>query len=493
MREQNANRWSRRLVLLLVPVALVAAFAVSGAPALSQAGTITVTSEDTESQSHVILEDGVVRFLGGLGKGAFLGVTLEEETELDEGGARVTNVVDESPAAEAGIEEGDVIVGFDGETIRGPVALTKEIHGKEPGDVVSIVVVRGGSRRTLEATLGDRADKWALDFAPWSEALGHLNDIYVPAIPELPDIDLELQEKLLQESLSGLEDLRWFGCDDKDDEDCKSTWVFWSGRPRLGVQLVEVTPELRRHMGAAEDAGVMVSKVISGTPAESAGVRVGDLIVAVDGERISGTSALRKALHDKTGKTFELEVVRDRTPVRLQVSIPEPENEVPTGPRARLHVLPRPAQAPRAVAAAPVRPAPAAAPEPVAPPAVPAPVAPTLRHRDVVRVSGEAREELARTRALARAVAREDLDRERALARAEVREVREKLAQERALARAEARQDLDRERALARAEARKVREAARESIGRARGLPQRQRSIERQGELRRRLSSITLL
>ena len=69
---------------------------------------------------------------------AYLGVLLEEETEDPEGGARVTQVVDDSPAAEAGIREGDVIVGFDGEMIRGPVGLTRRIHEREPGQTYSI-------------------------------------------------------------------------------------------------------------------------------------------------------------------------------------------------------------------------------------------------------------------------------------------------------------------------------------------------------------------
>ena len=60
--------------------------------------------------------DGPVAFSisSFFGEGAFLGVSLEEETEQAEGGARVTHVVDDSAADEAGLEEGDVIVRFDG-------------------------------------------------------------------------------------------------------------------------------------------------------------------------------------------------------------------------------------------------------------------------------------------------------------------------------------------------------------------------------------------
>lgn len=477
MRETKARNWRIGLALLWVPLALVLCVPASGAPEEEKTGVIKMAGDDT---SRVFL-------VGGLGKGAFLGVSLEEETELEEGGARVTHVVEDSPAARAGIEDGDVIVAFDGETIRGPVALTKKIHSKEPGDTVSLTVVRDGARRTLEAELGDRAEKWALDFMPGLEALEKLGEIRIPELPELPEIDVELQEQFLDERLGALENLGWVGCDEEDDEDCVTPWVYLSGRPRLGVQLVEVTPELRSHMGAAEDAGVLVSKVIAGTPAESAGVRVGDLIVAVDGESISGVAGLRKALRDKSGKTFELEVLRDRTPVRVQVTIPEPENEVPTGPRARLHVLPRPVAAPRAVPSAAAPPVPAAAPEAVPQPAVPAPVAPPARRREVVRAVEESREV---ARAEAREV-REKFERERGLAVAEAREIRQRLDRERGLARAEARERLARERAQARAELREARESALRRIDEER--ERRQRARERHEELKRRLAGATLL
>ena len=116
MQVTKTSNWLRGLALFAVPVALVLAGAGLGAPSSILAGTVTLAADEDDPSTFV--------FLGGLGEGAFLGVSLEEETELDSGGARVTHVVDDSPAEKAGIEEGDVIVSFDGETIRGPVALT---------------------------------------------------------------------------------------------------------------------------------------------------------------------------------------------------------------------------------------------------------------------------------------------------------------------------------------------------------------------------------
>lgn len=80
----------------------------------------------------------------------------------------------------------------------------------------------------------------------------------------------------------------------------------------LGVYLTELTPELREHFGAPEDAGVMVSRVVSDSPAERAGVRVGDILTRVNADEVGSSRALKHSIlgHDD-GDTVDLEVWRD--------------------------------------------------------------------------------------------------------------------------------------------------------------------------------------
>ena len=96
--------------------------------------------------------------VSGLGSKVFLGVETEEETEHAEGGARISRVVHASAADDAGLEEGDIIVEFDGRTIRGPRGLAKQIRSLEAEDEVSITFVRDGNERTLEVVLGELAE-----------------------------------------------------------------------------------------------------------------------------------------------------------------------------------------------------------------------------------------------------------------------------------------------------------------------------------------------
>jgi membrane-associated protease RseP (regulator of RpoE activity) len=142
-------------------------------------------------------------------------------------------------------------------------------------------------------------------------------------------------------------------------------------KPLLGVEMVDTTPELRESMGGRKDAGVLVGKVLAGSAAEKGGVKVGDLILSVDGTKIADSGELGEAIQKSEGKTVDLELVRDKRTMHVKAVLPkidEPEDE-PTGPRASVWRVP--ATAPMAPALAPP-PAPPAPPTPPAPPAPPA-------------------------------------------------------------------------------------------------------------------------
>jgi C-terminal processing protease CtpA/Prc len=314
-----------------------------------------------QSKSYFLSVDDAVAAEGG---GAYLGVRLTEETDHPDGGARITNVVDETPAAEAGLEAGDVVVEFDGETIRGPLALTKRIHAHEPGDRVTVRVLRDGRERTVEVELGERSQLLSVvpeatwDVQRWQEAQENLDE-------RLQDLSQRYEYYVAPDVQGRVFTLGW-------------------DKPKLGVQLVETTVELREHLGGGEDEGVLVSKVLSGTPAERAGIHVGDLILSIDGDPVHSVGQLREALDGKEGTTFPVRVARGGRTTTVEVTIPGPDDDRPTGPRALL-MLPPPPDAPlppdprvpvvRAVPA----PAPPARPVPPARPAPPAPPAPPVR------------------------------------------------------------------------------------------------------------------
>ena len=92
----------------------------------------------------------------------------------------------------------------------------------------------------------------------------------------------------------------------------------------LGVQMTELSSELRVHFGVPEDAGVMVSKVVDDSPAARAGVEVGDIISAVDGEIVSSGRSLARAIRGHEGGTaVTLEIWRDGQVETLTATLEE--------------------------------------------------------------------------------------------------------------------------------------------------------------------------
>jgi membrane-associated protease RseP (regulator of RpoE activity) len=93
-------------------------------------------------------------------------------------------------------------------------------------------------------------------------------------------------------------------------------------RGYLGVGLTELTPELRAHFGVPEDAGVMVASVEDGSPADKAGVKVGDIIAALDGKDVKSSWDIRAQVRElKEGEQVPMTVYRDGKAQNLSAAI----------------------------------------------------------------------------------------------------------------------------------------------------------------------------
>ncbi len=320
---------------------------------------VTVPGDDDDTE--VALDDGEgVHTI----KGGYLGLTLREDTKSDEGGALVEHVVDDSPAEKAGVKDGDVIVAFGGDVVRGPARVTQKLRNSKPGDKVNVEVRRDGRVQKLTVELGERT------FSTWRMRSGDLGQLDENQQRELEKTLKGLDEKLpelgnrigkMKLYAPGRHGLLYFG----------------RNKPLLGVEMIETTPELREAMGGSKSAGVLVGKVLAGSAAEKGGLKVGDLILSVDGEKIADPGDLGEAVGKHEGKAIDLEVVRDKKTMHVKAVLPkidEPEDE-PTGPRASVWrvpgIAPLPPTAPVPAFAPPAPPAPPAAPAPPVPPAPP--------------------------------------------------------------------------------------------------------------------------
>lgn len=232
-------------------------------------------------QSMVLLGDG----------GTWLGVRLSDVTaekarELKlpaEDGAVVIEVEPESPAAKAGLEKNDVILEFAGERVHSVAQLQRLVHETPAGRTVALQVSRAGQTRALSAKL---ESGWGHERMPHVQFPGMRG----------PGPDM-------------------FGAD------------FFHARQTLGITGEELTPQLAGYFGVKQGKGVLVSGVKTGSAAEKAGLKAGDVIVEVDGKQVGSVSELRELLprHLEEKRKLSLGVVRDRKEQAVAVEL-EPQS-----------------------------------------------------------------------------------------------------------------------------------------------------------------------
>ncbi len=163
-------------------------------------------------------------------------------------GVVVNEVVEDSPAEEAGLEEEDVIIGFDGSKVTEADELVEMIDEHRPGDEVILTVIREGDEVELTVTLEKRSS--------------YDKSIWISKSPGNKDY--------------------FFSFDYYDDE-----------RSYLGVSLLDLTSQLGDYFGVDKSRGALIAEVREDSPAEEAGLKAGDVIVSIDKDEIFDSEDVR--------------------------------------------------------------------------------------------------------------------------------------------------------------------------------------------------------
>ncbi|MFL6467494.1 MAG: PDZ domain-containing protein [Pyrinomonadaceae bacterium] len=247
--------------------------------------------------------------------GSYLGVqTTEVNREnfarfglRDVRGVAVEKVIEGSPAQAAGLQAGDVIVRFNGQEVGSSRMLTRLINEVSPDHGAKVTVLRGGSERELNVTMGKRpTPKWeegSFNFKfPDNFPNVEIPNIDIPKIPPMPKIDVMPNMDVMP------------------NFDENFAWHFGSSR-QIGVSLVGLTKQLADSFGVA--GGAMISEVRENSPAAKAGLKAGDIITEVDGKSVKGNGDLMRAMSEKKEGDVTLTVVRNGNRQMVKVT-PEP-------------------------------------------------------------------------------------------------------------------------------------------------------------------------
>ena len=96
----------------------------------------------------------------------------------------------------------------------------------------------------------------------------------------------------------------------------------------LGVYIQKVTPEIAESLGLADDKGALVADVMPDTPAEEAGIEVGDVIVEFDGQKVEDSTDLPTIVaRTPIGKAVPVKVIRNDKVETVSVQVGELKDE----------------------------------------------------------------------------------------------------------------------------------------------------------------------
>jgi len=99
-------------------------------------------------------------------------------------------------------------------------------------------------------------------------------------------------------------------------------------RAWLGVWIQDLTGAMGEKFGVANNEGALVAEVQEGSPAEKAGIKSGDVIIGVNGEKVETSAALQEAImYKEVGSTVDIRLVREGEEMVLQVTLGERPEE----------------------------------------------------------------------------------------------------------------------------------------------------------------------
>jgi serine protease Do len=232
----------------------------------------------------------------------FQNLTDEQDTSMHVrggGGVEVVMVDHDGPAGKAGLQPHDVIIRLNGQNVANAESLGKMIHGAGVGTEISLTVLRGGRQIVVNAQLAYRGEVE-------KEAVARMVAADPPARADAPVVD-ELGEGDPAAAVAA----------DPASRSRRFLAQVLHTTPFTGLILEAMEPQLAGYFGAPTGVGLLVETVAPNSPAATAGLRAGDVILKADSIDVKSNGMWVRQLHDTRGRGIVLVVLRDRQEQRI--------------------------------------------------------------------------------------------------------------------------------------------------------------------------------
>jgi serine protease Do len=214
----------------------------------------------------------------------WLGVSFNGDSNL------IQAVEKDSPAQRAGICKGDQIEEISGSPIFSFRDISAALRDKLAGEKVAIQLRRSGKPLHLDMELGER--KTEIPPFPFVEN-GTSGEPTWPELPPMPELSELAESNGMEVTLPKIQNY----------------FIEFGGPRQLGIDIMELTPELGRKFAVKEEFGLIVSHVGESSAAHRAGLKAGDIIIRANGRDCrSGFNLMdvMKSLGDHEAVKFEL-------------------------------------------------------------------------------------------------------------------------------------------------------------------------------------------
>jgi serine protease Do len=286
----------------------------------------------TAPREPLTIERDFQIFTGG--SGSYLGIQSQDVTKenfskyglREVRGVAVEKVMENSPAAQAGFQNGDVIVRFNGEEVTSARKLTRLISEVAPDHQAEATVLRGGSEKKLNVTVGKRPTPSFEDgnftfTAP--EPFRGMSEL--PRTMPFPPATITTPN----------------GGD-------RTFYMFRGDSRRLGIGATPLNKQLGDYFGVSDGKGVLINNVAENSAASKAGLKAGDVIVEVDGKAVANQVDLTRLISEKKEGEVTLTIIRNKNRQTVKATPEKSTGEsftfetVPTGQPREFRRLIRP-------------------------------------------------------------------------------------------------------------------------------------------------------